>query len=58
MSFLQVDDDTEVIYAAEFTFKGPARFIAPLLRPGQPAPASPRRPACNKHSTSSDLVRA
>ena len=24
---------TEVTYAAEFTFKGPARYIAPLLRP-------------------------
>jgi len=33
MSFRRVDGDTEVTYAAEFTFKGPARFIAPLLRP-------------------------
>jgi len=33
MSFRQVKTGTEVTYAAEFTFKGPARFIAPLLRP-------------------------
>jgi uncharacterized protein YndB with AHSA1/START domain len=33
MSFRSVKAGTEVTYAAEFTFKGPARFIAPLLRP-------------------------
>jgi carbon monoxide dehydrogenase subunit G len=33
MSFRSVQAGTEVTYAAEFTFKGPARFIAPLLRP-------------------------
>jgi uncharacterized protein YndB with AHSA1/START domain len=33
MSFRGVKAGTEVTYAAEFTFKGPARFIAPLLRP-------------------------
>jgi uncharacterized protein YndB with AHSA1/START domain len=33
MSFRGVETGTEVTYAAEFTFKGPARFIAPLLRP-------------------------
>ena len=33
MSLRRIDGDTEVTYAAEFTFKGPARFIAPLLRP-------------------------
>jgi carbon monoxide dehydrogenase subunit G len=33
MSFRTVETGTEVTYAAEFTFKGPARFLAPLLRP-------------------------
>ena len=33
MSFREVKTGTEVTYVAEFTFKGPARFIAPLLRP-------------------------
>ena len=33
MSFREVKTGTEVTYAAEFTFKGPARFLAPLLRP-------------------------
>ena len=33
MSFRRVGTGTEVTYAAEFTFKGPARFLAPLLRP-------------------------
>jgi len=33
MSFREVKTGTEVTYAAEFTFKGPARFVAPLLRP-------------------------
>ena len=33
MSFRLVDGDTEVTYGAEFTFKGPARYIAPLFRP-------------------------
>jgi carbon monoxide dehydrogenase subunit G len=33
MSFRGVNTGTEVTYAAEFTFKGPARFLAPLLRP-------------------------
>ncbi len=33
MSFRRVDGDTEVTYAAEFTFRGTARFVAPLLRP-------------------------
>jgi hypothetical protein len=33
MSFRGVKTGTEVTYAAEFTFKGPARFLAPLLRP-------------------------
>jgi hypothetical protein len=33
MSFRKVATGTEVTYAAEFTFKGPARFLAPLLRP-------------------------
>ena len=33
MSFREVKTGTEVTYAAEFTFKGSARFIAPLLRP-------------------------
>jgi hypothetical protein len=27
-----VASGTEVTYAAEFTFKGPSRFVAPLLR--------------------------
>jgi hypothetical protein len=33
MSFRKVDAGTEVTYSAEFTFKGPARFLAPLFRP-------------------------
>jgi hypothetical protein len=33
MSFHRVEGGTEVTYAADFTFKGPARFVAPLLRP-------------------------
>ena len=33
MSFHRVEGGTEVTYAADFTFKGPGRFVAPLLRP-------------------------
>ncbi len=33
MSFRRVETGTEVTYAADFTFRGPARFVAPLLRP-------------------------
>ena len=33
MTFRGVQAGTEVIYTAEFTFKGPARLLAPLLRP-------------------------
>ncbi len=33
MSFRKVETGTEVTYEAEFSFKGPARFLAPLLRP-------------------------
>ena len=33
MTFRNVDAATEVTYTAEFTFKGPARLLAPLLRP-------------------------
>jgi Polyketide cyclase / dehydrase and lipid transport len=33
MTFRRVDAGTEVTYTAEFTFKGPSRLIAPLLRP-------------------------
>jgi uncharacterized protein YndB with AHSA1/START domain len=33
MSFRKADAGTEVTYSAEFTFKGPARFLAPLFRP-------------------------
>ena len=33
MTFRSVPSGTEVTYAAEFTFKGPARFVAPLLAP-------------------------
>ena len=33
MTFRAVPSGTEVTYAAEFTFKGPARFVAPLLAP-------------------------
>jgi len=28
-----VTSGTEVTYAAEFTFKGPSRILAPLLKP-------------------------
>ena len=33
MTFRSVDAGTEVTYTAEFTFKGPSRLLAPLLRP-------------------------
>jgi hypothetical protein len=33
MTFRTVASGTEVTYAAEFTFKGASRFVAPLLRP-------------------------
>ena len=33
MSFRKVATGTEVTYAAEFTFKGGARFVAPLFKP-------------------------
>ena len=32
MTFRTVDAATEVTYTAEFTFKGPSRLLAPLLR--------------------------
>ncbi len=32
ISFRRVDAATEVTYTAEFTFKGPSRLLAPLLR--------------------------
>ena len=33
MIFRGVQGGTEVTYTAEFTFKGPARLLAPVLRP-------------------------
>jgi NAD(P)-dependent dehydrogenase (short-subunit alcohol dehydrogenase family) len=33
LTFRSVASGTEVTYAAEFTFKGPSRFAAPLLKP-------------------------
>ena len=33
MTFRQTGSGTEVTYAAEFTFKGMSRFLAPLLKP-------------------------
>lgn len=33
MTFRPAGDHTEVTYSAEFDFKGPARYLAPLLRP-------------------------
>jgi polyketide cyclase/dehydrase/lipid transport protein len=33
MTFRSIDVGTEVTYTAEFTFKGPSRLLAPLLRP-------------------------
>jgi hypothetical protein len=33
MTFRSIDAGTEVTYTAEFTFKGPTRLLAPLLRP-------------------------
>jgi Polyketide cyclase / dehydrase and lipid transport len=33
MSFRSIDAATEVTYTAQFTFKGPSRLLAPLLRP-------------------------
>ena len=33
MTFRSIDAGTEVTYTAEFTFKGAARLLAPLLRP-------------------------
>jgi hypothetical protein len=48
MTFRNVDAGTEVTYTAEFTFKGPSRLLAPLLRPaferlGQQAQAGMRQ---------------
>jgi hypothetical protein len=47
MTFRSIDAGTEVTYTAEFTFKGPTRLLAPLLRPaferlGQQAQAGMR----------------
>jgi len=33
LTFRPVASGTEVTYAAEFTFKGPSRIVAPLLKP-------------------------
>ena len=33
MTFRGVEGGTEVTYTAEFTFKGPSRLLAPLLKP-------------------------
>ena len=33
MTFRGIEGGTEVTYTAEFTFKGPSRLLAPLLRP-------------------------
>ncbi len=33
MTMPSIDADTEVTYTAEFTFKGPSRLLAPLLKP-------------------------
>jgi hypothetical protein len=33
MTFRSTGAGTEVTYTAEFTFKGPARLLAPMLRP-------------------------
>ncbi len=33
MTFRRVEGGTEVTYTAEFTFKGPSRLLAPLLKP-------------------------
>jgi hypothetical protein len=33
MTFARAHGGTEVTYTADFTFKGVARFLAPLLRP-------------------------
>ena len=33
LTFRLVASGTEVTYAAEFTFKGPSRIVAPLLKP-------------------------
>ena len=33
MTFRQTGSDTEVTYTADFTFKGIAKLVAPLLRP-------------------------
>ena len=48
MTFRSLDAGTEVTYTAEFTFKAPARLLAPLLRPaferlGQQAQAGMRK---------------
>jgi hypothetical protein len=33
MTFRSIEAGTEVTYTAEFSFKGPSRLLAPLLRP-------------------------
>ncbi len=33
LTFRRAGDETEVTYSADFGFKGPVRYLAPLLRP-------------------------
>ena len=33
MTFRSIEAGTQVTYTAEFTFRGPSRLLAPLLRP-------------------------
>ena len=63
MTFRNADAGTEVTYTAEFTFKAPARLLAPLLRPaferlGQQAQAGMRKALNRLRSTRSGRTRA
>ena len=51
MTFRSIEAGTEVTYTAEFTFKGPSRLLAPLLKPafellGNHAQAGMRKALC------------
>jgi hypothetical protein len=54
MTFRSTDAGTEVTYTAQFTFKGPARLLAPCSDPPSNGSAQGRRPACAQRSARSD----
>jgi hypothetical protein len=48
MTFRSAAVGTEVTHTAEFTFKAPARLLAPCSGPPLSGSANKRRPACAK----------